>query len=531
MKRTIIHYLLLFYCLFALNGVYKAAAAPVSDATEECIGCHSSIHPGIVQSWQKSRHARITPAEALKVEGRARKVSAAAVPEPLRNTAVGCAECHTLRPAAHTDTFDHNGTDVHVVVSPDDCATCHATEAEQFAENIMSHARGNLAGNAVFQDLQQTILGDPVRAEGRLTFTPSGPETRAEGCFYCHGTELKMQGLEERETVLGAMEFPRIDGWPNQGVGRINLDGSRGTCAACHTRHSFSIEMARKPYTCKECHIGPDVPAYKVYSASKHGNIQSALDSGWNYTAVPWTIGEDFTAPTCAACHISLLVSSEGVTVAERTHRMSDRIPWRIFGLIYAHPHPLDPDTTTIRNRDGLPLPTDFEGGFASADLIDAETQRQRAETMQAICRSCHSTSWVEGHWNRFEQTIMETNHKTLVATGIMKEIWNRGFAEGLDKGQSPFDESVERTWSSTWLLYANTIRFASAMAGGGDYGVFADGRYALSREIRELHDWLDLRIRLLAPPTPVNSEMPDIFAPRPVAKRQPVEQNIYHRK
>jgi hydroxylamine dehydrogenase len=56
-------------------------------------------------------------------------------------------------------------------------------------------------------------------------------------------------------------------------VGRVNLDGSRGACSACHTRHRFSIEMARKPYTCKECHVGPDVPAFKVYSASKHGNI------------------------------------------------------------------------------------------------------------------------------------------------------------------------------------------------------------------------------------------------------------------
>ena len=35
--------------------------------------------------------------------------------------------------------------------------------------------------------------------------------------------------------------------WPNSGIGRINLDGSLGTCAACHSRHRFSLAMARRP--------------------------------------------------------------------------------------------------------------------------------------------------------------------------------------------------------------------------------------------------------------------------------------------
>ncbi len=87
------------------------------------------------------------------------------------------------------------------------------------------------------------------------------------------------------------MNFPVIDGWPNQGVGRVDLDGTRGSCSACHTRHTFSIEIARKPYTCKECHVGPDVPVYKVYSASKHGNIYHSKKQDWDFSAVPWTVG------------------------------------------------------------------------------------------------------------------------------------------------------------------------------------------------------------------------------------------------
>ena len=47
------------------------------------------------------------------------------------------------------------------------------------------------------------------------------------------------------------------------------------------------------------------------------------------------------------------------------------------------------------------------------------------------------------------------------------------------------------------WLFHANTVRFSSAMAGGGDYSAFADGRYQLSRKIAELDDWYRFR-RLL---------------------------------
>jgi len=34
-------------------------------------------------------------------------------------------------------------------------------------------------------------------------------------------------------------------------------------------------------------------------------------------------------------------------------------------------------------------------------------------------------------------------------------------------------------------------------MGGGGDYGVFADGRYHLSKTLWELNDWLEMRKKL----------------------------------
>jgi hypothetical protein len=471
------------------------AGVPISDPTAECIDCHSSIHPGIIKDWQESRHAKTTPKDAMGEKDPARKVSSKTVPETVKNFAVGCAECHMQRPEAHADTFEHNGYDIHVVVSPDDCRMCHVEESEQYSKNIMSHAYNNLAGNNFYQLHEQTIIGVKDNQSKQQSYLPADEDTKAEACYYCHGTKLKVVGSEIRDHEdVGELEFPIIEGWPNQGVGRINLDGSRGSCTPCHTRHTFSIEMARKPYTCRECHVGPDVPAYKIYAASKHGNIFAAMNKTWDFNAVPWTIGKDFTAPTCASCHISLLVSTDDEVVSKRTHQMNNRLPWRIFGLIYAHPHPLNPDTTIIRNKDGLPLPTDLEGGYAGEYLIGKDEMDARRKTMQAACLNCHSTSWVRGQWRRFENTIHTTNADTLAGTQIMNEVWKKGFAAGLDRNNNPFDEAIEKKWSDSWLFYANTIRFASAMGGGGDYGVYANGRYQMAHNLLELEDWLGLR-------------------------------------
>ena len=468
-------------------------AAPVSDATQECLDCHATYHPGIVADWQKSRHAKVTPGAAMAVKGLARKVSAKTVPESLQGLSVGCAECHTLRGGKHSDTFEHNGYSIHLAVSPDDCAVCHTVEREQFSENIMAMAEKNLAENELYQDLQDKIMGGSSIEKGRLHFTPANDLTRADACFYCHGTKLTLGGTQVRDTDAGELTFPIIKGWPNQGVGRVNLDGSRGACSACHTRHHFSIAMARKPATCKECHVGPDVPAYKVYTASKHGNIYTNMGDDWNYTNVPWTVGKDFTAPTCAACHISLTVNSDGDVINQRTHRMNDRLGWRIFGLIYAHPQPLSADTTVIRNKAGLPLPTDLDGTPADAFLIDAREMGKRRGLMQKTCLNCHGTTWVAGYFERLDNTIEVSNNEVLTATRQMETIWKKGYARGPGSG-SLFDEYIERRWSDAWLLYANNIRFVAAMAGGGDYGVFEDGRYHLSKTLMELQDWYKLR-------------------------------------
>jgi len=478
-----------------LSGTFVYGAAPLSSETEACLSCHSALHPGIVGDWKRSLHRQVSPAAGLKKGKLERRISAEKVPEALADKAVGCAECHMLNSEKHKDSFEHAGFKVHIVVSPEDCATCHPIERKQYHQNKMSHAYGNLVKNPVYQDLAESINGLQSFENMKTALKPANPETQADSCLFCHGTEVKVKGLKTRETSLGEMEFPVLSGWPNQGVGRINPDGSRGACTPCHARHEFSIEVARKPYTCSECHKGPDVPAYKVYEVSKHGNIFSSRNKDWDFKAVPWKVGKDYNAPTCAACHASLVVNGEGEVVAERTHQMNDRLSWRLMGLIYSHPQPKSPDTTIIKNKAGLPLPTELTGEPAMDFLIDEKEQNQRDQALQRVCLSCHGTEWVSNHFTRLKNTIRTTNQMTLTATQIMATAWEKGAAKGLAQKDSLFNEAIEKKWVEQWLFYANSTRFASAMS-GADHGVFAEGRWNLSKNIQEMLDWLSFKLK-----------------------------------
>jgi hypothetical protein len=137
----------------------------------------------------------------------------------------------------------------------------------------------------------------------------------------------------------------------------------------------------------------------------------------WNFSKVPWTIGRDLGAPPCATCHISLTVNTDGDVINERTQRMNDRLGMRIFGLVYAHPQPRSPDTTIIRNKSGLPLPTDLDGTPATDFLISAQEVELRRGTMQNSCRACHHTSWVEGYFKRLDRSIAVSNATIHTAT------------------------------------------------------------------------------------------------------------------
>lgn len=172
------------------------------------------------------------------------------------------------------------------------------------------------------------------------------------------------------------------------------------------------------------------------------GRVCSHEGKTWDFKTVPWAVGTDFTAPTCATCHISLVVSDEGEVLSERTHQMNDRLSWRIFGLVHDHAHPKSPDTTLIRTKAGRPLPTEFTSEPVAKYLIDEKKQKKGRETVRKVCRVCHGQKWVE-----------------------------------------------------QWLFFANSTRFSSAMP-GADYGSFADGRWYMSKNIQEMVEWLGFKLK-----------------------------------
>ncbi|MCX7856572.1 MAG: hydroxylamine oxidase [Deltaproteobacteria bacterium] len=423
------------------------------ETLKACLECHGIITPGIVNDWRISKHFTVAR--------------------------VGCTDCHTGK--ERSDTFSHNGFRIHSIPTPENCKRCHPEEVKEYEGNIMSYAYGNLIYNSLFKELIKNVN----HFEGR-------PLTEEDSCLSCHGTKLEVKGVKKRETPFGIMEFLWIDGWPNTGVGRLNPDGSKGSCSACHPRHSFSVEIARKPETCSRCHKGPDVPAYKIYTVSKHGIIYSSKKNDWNFCSRTWTPGKDYYAPTCATCHMSE-VRKNGEIVAKRTHMVADRLSHRLFGIPYATAYPKSPETYRVKNRADLPLLSELSGEPVQEYLISKEEQTQRRNTMKSICSVCHATSFIERHFLKLDEAITTTNEITRKSTEILLSSWDSGQAKMAD---GIFNELLERLWVEQWLFYANSVRLASAM-GGADYGVFDGGRWDLTKTLQKMKEWLKVLFSL----------------------------------
>jgi len=462
----------------------------VSSETNECIDCHISVTPGIVADWKGSLHSKSDMQTALMKPMLERRISVQSAPVNYSaDLVVGCFECHSLNPAEHKDNFEHFGYNINIVVSPPDCAICHPAEHQQYSGSKKYHAFDNLRQNPLYSNLVDNVIGIKEIEENHFKLLPPSHLTEGEVCYACHGTEVTVKGMKSRETVMGEMEFPELVNWPNHGVGRINPDNSRGSCTSCHPRHSFSIEIARKPYTCAQCHLEPDVPAYNVYKESKHGNIFDSKKENWNFSNVPWEPGKDFQAPTCATCHNSLL-ASEGEVITDRSHDFSARLWTRIFGLVYSHPQPISGKTFEIKNADGLNLPVTFSNIKAAEHLIGIDEQIQRKNNMNSVCSSCHGSGFSGNALARIDKTNEEADLMVKTATALMEKAWK----EGIEKPEpSPFDEQIEILWQRQWLFYANSVRYATAMM-GPDYAGFKNGWWELSQNLRAMKDLINLK-------------------------------------
>jgi len=244
----------------------------VTEGAQRCIDCHAIESKGIVAGWAASRHGHAN---------------------------ISCLDCHAAGPADPDVSKNHLALDkipVSVIVSPKDCSRCHPVEAAQYTRS--KHAN----------TLELIWKIDPWLNDGM-----NNSIERQTGCYHCHGSIVKVEN--------GTFN---TDTWPNVGVGRINPDGSRGSCSSCHTRHKFSLSEARKPEACGQCHLGPDHPQIEIFEESKHGAIYHSEGDSWNWNAAPgtWTPGVDYRAPSCSVCHMS------GVNKIAATHDVTERLSW-----------------------------------------------------------------------------------------------------------------------------------------------------------------------------------------------------------
>ncbi|TAJ24947.1 MAG: hydroxylamine oxidoreductase, partial [Planctomycetota bacterium] len=314
----------------AESGASKPHIA-VPASSEQCVACHTQSTIGLVEHWKGSTHAE---------------------------KGVGCVECHQAE-AGDADGFEHYGAHIAVIVTPNDCARCHPGEAQEFMASHHAKAGNILA--SLDNLLAETIEGsrtpfDPhaptpglAAGQGMIGGQVNGMASAISGCQQCHGGKVALQAIDGGHVNVDDLK-PGADGkptnaaavariqrdpsgrpllhsatWPNTGIGRLNLDGSRGSCSACHSRHDFSPRRARQPENCGKCHLGPDHPQKEVYEESKHGVAYRDLIADMNLDSDQWVLGEDYTAaPTCATCHMSANTRN-GEKI---THDPGTRISW-----------------------------------------------------------------------------------------------------------------------------------------------------------------------------------------------------------
>ncbi|MCK5124686.1 MAG: hypothetical protein KAR42_00375 [candidate division Zixibacteria bacterium] len=396
--RQIIRVLILFVvvgCLFA-----TVSADTDAQVAGKCMTCHKEKSPGLYQQWFMSQHAM-------------HKIT--------------CIDCHGAQ-KGDKDGFMHEGALIATLVTPKDCGACHQKEAEEVQNSYHATAGEILDSKDAY--LAHVAGGEPVAIAG---------------CESCHGGKVQID--PNSPNMLSKKS------WPNSGIGRLNPDGSKGSCNACHTRHSFAVSQARKPEACSKCHLGPDHPQKEIYEESKHGNAYYTHINEMNIDSDRWVVGIDYyEAPTCATCHMS------ATTSMPVTHDVGKRISWTLRPPVSKHKD----DWQTKRNN------------------------------MKNVCVACHSNTFADGHYYQFDALVNLYNEKfAKPATEIMTIVRERKLMEN----PASFSNKIEWIYWEIWHHEGRRARHGAAMMGPdytwwhGIYEVAQHFYFKLLPEARKFND------------------------------------------
>jgi len=418
----------------------------VPAVSQGCVDCHYQHTPGIIDHWKGSTHAE---------------------------KGVGCVDCHQAN-KEDVDAFFHEGAMIATIVTPRDCARCHPREADEF-----EHSHHAKAGNILAS--LDNLLAETIEGS-RAPFNPHSPTPGMDinlvngmasvntGCRQCHGSKVALKTIDGGTVTVDELkpdekgqptDKSAVDrilrdknkynrpmfseaSWPNTGIGRLNLDGSRGSCSACHSRHDFSPRRARQPENCGKCHLGPDHPQKEIYEESKHGVAFRDLREHMNLDAKTWILGKDYTqAPTCATCHMSANTRDNRVT-----HDPGQRISW------------------TNRPPISLVMDTDADHKVITEtdpdkrDRLVADTWEAKRDRMKNVCLHCHTNDYVNAFYQQYDDFVVNYNEKfAKPGTKIMAALRENNLIT-----KAEFDEEIEWTWFYLWHHEGRRARHGASM-------------------------------------------------------------------
>jgi len=313
-----------------------------------CTPCHRTLHPELVSQFESS---------AMGMEG----AQNPRVDFPLKQ--LTCANCH--------------GTDHDVIMAsrgrvPETmCAACHA---QIYKEHVLDAGHSYGPGPGDLGINWERNIGVP-------NYKQMPRKVMQMGCDPCHAqagaTDTKYWSDEQ-------MKY----------IDTSSLDYRNG-CIACHTRHSFNLEEARKPEACYTCHMGPDHPNYESYMSSKHGSIYAARGNAWDWS-VPLAEAQ-YGTPTCSYCHM-LYVDNVGKRYS--SHNMTRKIIWG--------------------------MGTQAAVGELKDITLEPENQAKRVEMIK-VCLTCHSEDKARYYLESADAHKLAGDALVVEARDILKGLYDDG--------------------------------------------------------------------------------------------------------